>query len=192
MKNVELLVKIQSLYNKTSVIMEMSTAIVVLELLFTFVPYLLDTGVQIWNAVEVNGLTANKEFKYPTPLLLNEYYEVNTEQCEDDWTYFSHTKLCYKFLKNITKQEFTQLDDVEAYPASIHDNITNDFLAELLPEFTPALIGAIDKSAKGNWEWHDGTPWDYTNWGPGQPNGTSTLMMGNYDNYEKGQWKAVR
>ena len=75
----------------------MSTAIVVLELLFTFVPYLLDTGVQIWNAVQVNSLTANTEFKYPTPLLLNEYYEVNTEQCEDDWTYFSHTKLCYKF-----------------------------------------------------------------------------------------------
>ena len=79
----------------------MSTAIVVLELLFTFVPYLLDTGVQIWNAVEVNGLTANKEFKYPTPLLLYEDYEVNTVQCEDDWTYFSHTKLCYKFLDAI-------------------------------------------------------------------------------------------
>ena len=66
-------------------------------------------------------------------------------------------------------------------------------MAELLPEFTPALIGAIDKSAKGNWEWHDGTPWDYTNWGPGQPsiNGTLTLMMGNYDNFKKGQWKTI-
>ena len=61
-------------------------------------------------------------------------------------------------------------------------------MAELLPEFTPALIGAVDK---GNWKWSDGTPWDYTNWGPGQPsiNGY-TLMMGNYDNFTKGQWKA--
>ena len=96
--------------------MEMSTATVILELLFTFVPYLLDTGVQIWNAVQVNDLTANKEFKYPTPLLLNEDYEVNTEQCEDDWTYFPHTKLCYKFFKNITRQLVTQLKNVKAYP----------------------------------------------------------------------------
>ena len=90
----------------------MSTAIVVLELLFTFVPYLLDTGVQIWNAVQVNDLTANKEFKYPTPLLLNEDYEVNTEQCEDDWTYFSHTKLCYKFFKN---RYYCEIQRTQAY-----------------------------------------------------------------------------
>ena len=34
-----------------------SAGLLVLEFLFTFVPYLLDTGIQIWNAVEVNNMT---------------------------------------------------------------------------------------------------------------------------------------
>ena len=37
--------------------MGMSGGFLVLEFLFRFLPYLLDTGIQIWNAVEVNNMT---------------------------------------------------------------------------------------------------------------------------------------
>ena len=37
-------------------------------------------------------------------------------------------------------------------------------------------LGANDIASEGTWVWNDGTPWNYTNWYPGQPN--------NYGNYQ--------
>ena len=111
----------------------------ILDLLFSFVPYLLDTGVQIWNAVEVNELTTNPEFQYPTPLYFEENIE-DMEYCEEGWTYFPHTKLCYKFVEETTNWDRAKncLFDNGTYSGtkqpvlvSIHDNITNNFVSNL-------------------------------------------------------------
>ena len=51
------------------------------------VPYLLDTGVQIWNAIEVNSLTANTEFKYPT----NTFYPPGVMCAKEFQRYFCPT-----------------------------------------------------------------------------------------------------
>ena len=35
-------------------------------------------------------------------------------------------------------------------------------------------LGATDSKAVGQWEWEDGTAWDFTNWKTGQPNNGGT------------------
>ena len=130
-------------------IMCRSTCIFVLELLFTFLPYLLDTGVQIWNAVEVNILTSNTEFKYPTPFYQSEDQNTTTnitaktEYCEEGWTFFPHNYQCYKFVNIKTswtnaanscrsnKRNPSKNEAENPRLVSILDNITNDFLANL-------------------------------------------------------------
>ena len=180
----------------------MGKGLFVFELLLTFVPYLLDTSIQIWNAVEVNILTRNTEFKYPTPFYLSEVEEE--DKCEDGWTYFSHNKLCYKSVTNSNKSLILTPDraaenckfssqNPSSNLASIHDSITNDFLSKLKYEFGPAWIGGYHNGY--DWRWRDGTPWDYTNWGTGQPSNRtdeSYLVMEyahtNGQDWKNGQW----
>ena len=180
----------------------MDRGLSVFELLLTFVPYLLDTSIQIWNAVEVNILTSDTEFKYPTPFYINEVEEE--DKCEDGWTYFSHNKLCYKSVTNSNKSLILTPDraaenckfssqNPSSNLASIHDSITNDFLSKLKYDFNPAWIGGYHDGY--DWNWRDGTPWDYTNWGTGQPSNRtdeSYLVMEyahtNGQDWKNGQW----
>ena len=63
--------------------------------------------------------------------------------------------------------------EVRGELASIPDQATNDFLAEL-HSASAAWVGGTDAVAEGSpdggWIWTDGTPWHYTSWAPGQPN----------------------
>jgi len=34
-----------------------------------------------------------------------------------------------------------------------------------------SYLGASDAAVEGTWSWQDGTPWGYSNWGAGEPNG---------------------
>ncbi|KAH7705412.1 c-type lectin BiL-like protein [Aphelenchoides avenae] len=61
--------------------------------------------------------------------------------------------------------------------ASIHDTDTNNWIADfsaahLLTEGTDGnsvWLGLYDPMQTQNWEWTDGTPFDFANWTPGQP-----------------------
>ena len=212
--------------------MGMSTGLLVFEILFTFVPFLLDTGIQIWNAVEVNSLTNNTEFIYPIPLYFNEDIgETFTKapstsaattttttstttkssttreplaeiDCEDGWIFFPHTKLCYKFHTSLVATPGRAVflcNSTTKNPsgnlASIHDSITNDFLSTIKNDSVPAFIGGY-RDASSNWDWgmwFDQTPWNYTNWGTGQPSNRSgeffLLMEGSYTKTNGQEWK---
>ena len=187
--------------------MGMSTGLLVFEILFTFVPFLLDTGIQVWNAIEVNILTNNAEFKYPTPLyFIKDNYTsnttANTNVCEEGWTYFSHDNQCYKFLnintswtnasrscqssKRYPSQNFAQ----EARLASIPDKITNDFLEKLQEchySYKCAYAWTAGFQIGLDWyggHWFQGPPSTfkdgYTNWGDGKPSNISDTVPNTY------------
>jgi hypothetical protein len=51
----------------------------------------------------------------------------------------------------------------------------NEYVFNLIRELAPDLtdqwwLGATDEAVEGTWVWVTGEPFDYTNWGPGEPN----------------------
>jgi hypothetical protein len=53
--------------------------------------------------------------------------------------------------------------------ASIHSAAENAAVLAVIPQSASAWIGANDLASEGTFRWSDGTPWDYSNWLPGQP-----------------------
>ena len=73
--------------------------------------------------------------------------------------------------------------------ASISDNKTNVFLNSLNSK--KALVGG-KKDSSGKWVWSDGSSWNFTNWGAGQPSNSDENE--NYleiNKKENGQWNDV-
>merc|ERR1711962_27673 len=75
------------------------------------------------------------------------------------------------------KDQISSFDEGEArckslYPtahlASIQSKAEQDWIVETV-EMQFLYIGATDQKTEGVWHWVDGTPWDYTNWAPNQP-----------------------
>ena len=92
--------------------------------------------------------------------------------CPDGWTHFPHNGHCYKYqstkLNWNEARSFCQTDAPgKGDLASIHDKATNDFLQTLTTEYS--FLGGTDEGSEGVWRWSDGSPWDYENWSPGQP-----------------------
>ena len=102
------------------------------------------------------------------PLFFSGYFS----SCLTGWTYLEHTGRCYKFEPKATSwtdaiqscQSATSNPSVSL--ASIPDKTTNDFLATLTNE--PSWIGGY-RIPEG-WAWSDGTDWNFSNWGTGEPN----------------------
>ncbi|ELT99821.1 hypothetical protein CAPTEDRAFT_68129, partial [Capitella teleta] len=58
--------------------------------------------------------------------------------------------------------------------ASIHSNSEENAINKYLKHNgnpKDVLIGGTDRSSEGNWQWSDGTAFDYENWKDGEPNG---------------------
>ena len=74
------------------------------------------------------------------------------------------------------------------------DSTTNAFLADLKTAAYSAWIGGYKDLENNIWGlWTDGTPWSYTNWGPGQPSDTLgeedfLVMQGTGTIWTNGQW----
>ncbi|XP_071505817.1 macrophage mannose receptor 1-like [Diadema antillarum] len=74
---------------------------------------------------------------------------------------------------------------------SIHSNGEQSFLTERVAYIGESMwIGLHDKFGEFNWEWEDGTPYDYFNWAPGEPNnagGEDCVHIESYF-YKVGTW----
>ena len=120
--------------------------------------------------------------------------------CHSGWTYFARNKLCYKFVNLKTSwtdaqsscQSNTGISSADL--ASIPDSETNAFLADLKTADYAAWTGGHKNLINGVWgKWTDGTPWGFTNWGPGQPSNTLgeehyLAMQGTGTIWTNGQW----
>ena len=77
--------------------------------------------------------------------------------------------------------------------ASVPDRATNSFLATLMTKNQKAWIGGY-KNQSGQWQWSDGTVWNFTNWAPDQPDnshGQEDSLVFNFaawTSHGKGKW----
>ena len=119
------------------------------------------------------------------PNCLNPIFPV----CENDWISYSPTGGCYKYFPTWMSWEdarrYCQLNvpynigDLAAVP----DAGTNDFLQQLI-QGAYVWVGGFHDENTTSWMWSDGTPWNYHNWYPGQPNngdGVQTHLAFNVD-----------
>ena len=78
-----------------------------------------------------------------------------------------------------------------AHLASVHSQEEQQFIVDNFPEDI-WLGGQGHKDS--NWEWSDGTPFDYTAWYPGEPNshgGDKVCIMMDYDGKKNGMMLPV-
>ena len=95
---------------------------------------------------------------------------AGVKKCPYGWKNFGVR--CHKFFSEAVSWVTAEKNclSLDAHLASVHSQIEQDFLLSLLPSSsTRCWFGAHDGNDKGHWLWTDGTPLDYTNWGPGQP-----------------------
>ena len=83
--------------------------------------------------------------------------------CEDGWSGDTSSTLCYQYVSS-----YESWTDASSYCqnlggelASVTSSDINDFLTTLTEDM--AWIGGY-KDDEGNWNWSDGSTFDYTNW----------------------------
>ncbi|XP_013889808.1 galactose-specific lectin nattectin [Austrofundulus limnaeus] len=94
--------------------------------------------------------------------------------CPPDWT--PYDQQCYLFTRHETTwnnaEEACSLYD--AHLTSIQGPDQYAFLRRLIVETTgtntTTWVGGTNLHDHGEWSWVDGTPFTFTNWGPGEPN----------------------
>ena len=95
--------------------------------------------------------------------------------CPPGWKLFDHTTMtrCYKYFsghRNWGDARATCQGSLFSGGdlASVPDQDTNDFLFS--DEITNGRRSWIGGQRVGvEWTWNDGTPWDFENWSPGEP-----------------------
>ncbi|CAI5451626.1 unnamed protein product [Caenorhabditis angaria] len=102
--------------------------------------------------------------------------KVCAPACDQGWTYLQTTDSCYHVYHNLKWQDAEAACVLlDAHLASIHSLIENTLVNNLaacgVKEGNPkdlAWIGLHQTNGK-DWVWTDGTPTDYLNWAPKQP-----------------------
>lgn len=96
---------------------------------------------------------------------------ITEGQCVDRFAGTVWQGHCY--LTRETDQTFPTFEaeaqalDPAFHLVSIHSDAENAFVRSLVPNLL--WVGLTDEAAEGVWVNLDGTPFDYENWGPGQP-----------------------
>merc|ERR1719397_1442150 len=72
--------------------------------------------------------------------------------------------------------------------ASVHSLEENTFLYNLCGSGSDCWIGLTDEQAEGDWEWTDGSEFDYSNWRSGEPNNWGDQDYVILDDSTNGQW----
>uniref|UniRef100_A0A8C1US38 C-type lectin domain-containing protein n=1 Tax=Cyprinus carpio TaxID=7962 RepID=A0A8C1US38_CYPCA len=107
---------------------------------------------------------------------------AEVKKCPYGWTNFGVR--CFKLFSQevnwVTAERKCQ--SLDANLASVHSKIEHDFLLSLLPSSAARCwFGLHDGEQEGEWLWTDGTPFDYTHWAPGQPDGLQIENCGEFN-----------
>ena len=84
---------------------------------------------------------------------------------------------CYKLFdeKLDWKDAETHCQLEGGHLVSIRSTEENQFVTKFVKMDT--WIGANDFNSEGDWEWSDGSTWDYSDWNPGNPNHDHLSML---------------
>ena len=108
---------------------------------------------------------------------------------------------CYRFIEAEENREGANnqcknVSDGKATLVSIHGPEENEYVLSLFNDkegvFASWIGASIPYPRTGKGTWIDGTPWDYSNWYPGEPNDISVSLAVSMrpDGNTPGKWKA--
>ena len=112
--------------------------------------------------------------------------------CEDGWSGDTSSTLCYQYVSSSELWEDAQdyCQNLGGELASATSSDINDFLTTLTEDM--AWIGGY-KDTDGNWNWSDGSTFDYTNWYTDQPDNARGEQDKIYINFKTvGFWDDVK
>merc|ERR1711902_302252 len=116
---------------------------------------------------------------------------IPTTPCPTGWSESGGN--CYKYFDNSVKWDDARKRCLseEADLASIHSEEENDFLREITGNTRAWVGGRRSCPSCNDFNWSDGTPWDFTAWHPLEPsnrNGAEECMEINLDYNGSSGW----
>lgn len=106
--------------------------------------------------------------------------------CPDGWLVFNGQ--CYKHQKD-NSRNWTDAESIcqrwfaGAHLASVQSAEEQRFVQDNFPQ--NIWLGGNDRGKEGTWTWSDGASWDYSDWGPGNPDNHGAgqdCLLGNWHN----------
>ncbi|XP_062849618.1 galactose-specific lectin nattectin-like [Trichomycterus rosablanca] len=95
-------------------------------------------------------------------------------ECQEGWTQFGSR--CFRIFEQPATWAAAEQNCVNTggHLASVHSNEEHSFIQGLVLSTTKSntqtLLGASDAAQEGVWVWTDGSAFDYSQWGSGEPN----------------------
>ncbi|XP_053199779.1 ladderlectin-like [Scomber japonicus] len=95
--------------------------------------------------------------------------------CPPDWTGFNNR--CFLFVSTVKPWVYAEkhCQSHGGNLASVHSLEEHHMIQGVIQKVTNSYpvtwLGGSDAEQEGTWFWSDGTPFSFTNWSPGQPDG---------------------